>query len=230
MKNDLAMYDRLADTWWDPGGKLHELTDFNPLRMSFYREYTGNFRGLSVLDVGCGGGLLSEALAQAGGNVTGIDQSNGSLAAAREHAAVSGLTIEYIHGDATRLPFGNASYDIAIASQVLEHIPHWQQAAREIARVLKPGGTVLFDHPNRTLSARLALITLAEKVLRLIPPGTHDSRMFIRPAEIQATMKDAGLTIECLRGFMYAGKSEGRHRFRFCRSLAFGYFGAAKRP
>lgn len=233
MKNDQEIYNRLADTWWRPGGKLHELTDFNPLRMSFYREFTGDINGLSIRDVGCGGGLLSEALAEAGGIVTGIvtgiDPSHSSLEAARNHASVSSLTIEYLHGDATQMPLSNATFDLAIASQVLEHIPRWQQAVQEIARVLKPGGTFLFDHPNRTLTARFTLIALGEKALRLIPPGTHDSRMFIRPAEIELVMKDAGLQNRCVRGFMYIGKTGGHHRFRFRRSLAFGYFGAAKK-
>jgi 2-polyprenyl-6-hydroxyphenyl methylase/3-demethylubiquinone-9 3-methyltransferase len=151
--------------------------------------------GLQVLDIGCGGGLLAEEFARLGCNVTGVDPSEESLAAARTHAAGQGLAIGYQRALGEALPFGEASFDVVYCCDVLEHVHDLPQVIAETARVLRPGGTYLYDTINRTLRSRLVMITLLQewRWTALMPPGLHDWKMFIRPAELRRELERHGL-------------------------------------
>ncbi len=224
--NDLTLYDRLSTTWWMPGGVLNQLADFNPLRMSYVKEVGDPLPGKTVLDIGCGGGIFSETLARAGARVSGIDQSTRSIEQARRHALDEDLRVDYHVADAAGLPFTDHSFDLVVASEVLEHVEDLQAVLGEIARVLRPGGLFVFDTPNRTWIARMVLIVLGERLCGRIPAGTHDGSKFIRPQELRQALRRCGIEIKDIRGFLYRGLGpDGRHRFRFSRTTALAYFG-----
>src|SRR5262245_5027389 len=152
----------MAGTWWDEAGFLHTLAALNPARFGYMRrvlieELGLDPAGLPVLDIGCGGGLLAEEFARLGCNVTGLDPSEESLAAARTHAAAQGLAIDYHCAPGEALPFGDASFDVVYCCDVLEHVHDLPQVIAETARVLRPGGTYLYDTINRTLRSRLVM-------------------------------------------------------------------------
>ena len=194
---DNGIYDRVADTWWDADGFMALLrTAVNPPRVAYFdavltQHAPGAREALQVLDVGCGGGLLSEAFAERGFHVTGIDASARSLAAARAHAAHSGLAIDYRDGRAEALPFDDASFDVVACCDMLEHVDDIDAVIAEIARVLKPGGVFLFDTINRTWLSRLVAIKLAQDwwPTRMIPRDVHVHAQFVRPAELDAAMR-----------------------------------------
>lgn len=189
---DNAIYDHVHATWWDEDGFMALLrTAVNPPRVGYFREILLQRlgldpRGLRVLDVGCGGGLLSEAFAAMGCEVTGIDRSLPTLAAARSHAEKSGLPILYLEGSAESLPFDARQFDIVCCCDVLEHVDDPATVVGEIARVVKPGGIFFFDTINRTLRSRLVAIKLAQdwRLTRLIPRDVHVWDKFIRPGEL----------------------------------------------
>jgi 2-polyprenyl-6-hydroxyphenyl methylase / 3-demethylubiquinone-9 3-methyltransferase len=207
MPTDNTVYDRMADSWWEEGGFLHALTALNPARFGYMRRVlTGELHlvpaGLRALDVGCGGGLLAEEFARLGCAVVGVDPSVKSLAAARKHAAGQGLAIEYHCAMGEALPFTDASFDIVYCCDVLEHVTDLSQVIAETARVLKPGGTYLFDTINRTPRSRLIVIALLQewRWTALMPPRFHDWRMFIRPAELRSALEHHGLVPGGLTG------------------------------
>ena len=190
----------MAGTWWDEAGFLHTLAALNPARFGYMRRVIVEELGLApaglqVLDIGCGGGLLAEEFARLGCNVTGVDPSEESLAAARTHAAGQGLAIGYQRALGEALPFGEASFDVVYCCDVLEHVHDLPQVIAETARVLRPGGTYLYDTINRTLRSRLVMITLLQewRWTALMPPGLHDWKMFIRPAELRRELERHGL-------------------------------------
>jgi 2-polyprenyl-6-hydroxyphenyl methylase / 3-demethylubiquinone-9 3-methyltransferase len=200
MPVDNALYDRMADSWWDEGGFLHALTALNPARFGYMRRVlTEELRltpaTLHVLDVGCGGGLLAEEFARLGCTVTGVDPSEQSLAAARMHAASQRLRITYraAHGEA--LPFANATFDVAYCCDVLEHVKDLGQVIAETARVLKPGGIYLYDTINRTAQSRLIVIKLLQewRWTSVMAPRLHDWNMFIKPDELRRLLEQQGL-------------------------------------
>jgi 2-polyprenyl-6-hydroxyphenyl methylase/3-demethylubiquinone-9 3-methyltransferase len=198
---DNTIYDRVSSTWWDEDGFMALLrTSVNPPRFAYFREVLTERlqldpQGLRVLDVGCGGGLLSEAFAALGCDVTGVDRSVPTLAAARSHAERSGLDIRYLEGSAETLPFEPGTFDVVCCCDVLEHVDDAGTVVREIARVLKPGGVFLFDTINRTLRSRLVAIKLAQdwRLTRLIPRNVHVWEKFIRPGELARMLDHHGM-------------------------------------
>lgn len=202
------IYDELADTWWDENAFLHLLKVMvNPWRVPYFRDALVAHHGLALnrlrlLDVGCGGGVLSEEFAALGCQVTGIDISPRSIAAARAHAAQAGLAIEYRLGSAADLPFADGSFDAVTCCDVLEHIRDWRQVIAEAGRVLRPGGLFLFDTINRTQKSRAVFIYgLQESPLtKLMPPETHVWDMFIRPNEITAALEQNDMVVGDLKG------------------------------
>ncbi|MEO0487683.1 MAG: bifunctional 2-polyprenyl-6-hydroxyphenol methylase/3-demethylubiquinol 3-O-methyltransferase UbiG [Pseudomonadota bacterium] len=191
LRNDLELYDRVADQWWSDDVRwIRTLKNMVPGRLSYFDQLVA-WEGRAVLDLGCAGGFMAEALADRGAQVTGIDPAAEAIAAARVHGAERG--IRYDVGVGENLPYGDAEFDHVVCVDVLEHVQDLEQVCREIARVLKPGGSLLFDTINRTLLARLAVITAAEDVLGLLPKGTHDPALFIKPAELRQALTAAGL-------------------------------------
>ena len=203
MPVDNAMYDRLSHTWWEEGGFLNFLrAGVNPVRFGYMRrvltdELGLDPAGLSVLDVGSGGGLLAEEFARLGCEVTGVDPSRESVEVARRHAATEGLEIEYAVGSGEELGFADAAFDAAYCCDVLEHVDDVRATIAEIARVLRPGGVFLYDTTNRTLRSRLLMIKLAQDwpLTRWAEPGLHDWEMFIQPRELERTLTGAGFEV-----------------------------------
>jgi 2-polyprenyl-6-hydroxyphenyl methylase/3-demethylubiquinone-9 3-methyltransferase len=207
MPVDNTIYDRMADSWWEESGFLHMLAALNPARFGYMRRVlTEELHlapvGLRALDIGCGGGLLAEEFARLGCAVVGVDPSEESLAAARTHAASQGLAIEYQCATGEALPFADESFDIVYCCDVLEHVTDLMQVIAETARVLRPGGTYLYDTINRTPQSRLIVIKLLQewRWTALMPPRLHDWRMFIRPAELRRALEHHDLVPGGLTG------------------------------
>lgn len=205
---DNELYDHLASTWWDENEVLNLLrTVVNPGRFGYFRHVLQerlkiDLMGKQVLDVGCGGGLLAEEFAQLGCQVTGIDPSEPSVAAARAHAQQQGLAIDYRRGVGESLPFADASFDIVYCCDVLEHVADLEKVLLEIARVLKKDGIFFYDTINRTLLSKLISIKLLQEwnSTSLMPPNLHEWKRFIKPHELQTLMKRYGLIPQELTG------------------------------
>ena len=231
MRNDLTIYDRVADSWWSDDIRwVRTLKNLVPGRLAWFDTLI-DWQGCDVLDLGCAGGFMAEALAARGAQVTGIDPADGAIAAARAHARAQGLRIGYDVGVGEALPYDDASFDAVVCVDVLEHVADLHKVLAEVARSLRPGGMFLFDTINRNPLARLATITVAEDLLRLLPRGTHDPAMFIKPRELRAAMLGAGLVPGAITGL---GPRGINRRF----DLTFGplpltailYMGTARKP
>lgn len=193
MRNDLTIYDKAAGSWWSDDIRwVRTLKNLVPGRLRWFDRQI-DWQGKAVLDLGCAGGFMAEALALRGARVTGIDPAAETIDAARAHAREGGLRISYDVGVGEALPCDDASFDAVVCVDVLEHVADLNKVLSEVVRTLRPGGLFLFDTINRNPLARLATITLAEDLLRLLPRGTHDPAMFIKPAELRAAMQGAGL-------------------------------------
>jgi len=192
-KNIQAYYDDYGDAWWDGSQRgLRMLANQVYARLVYFDRVDPRWNGLTVLDLGCGGGLMAEALARRGARVLGVDPSIPSLIVARRHAGKSGLDIRYIGGTGEATPLPDRSVDRVVCVDVLEHVRDIGQVMREIRRVLRPGGLFLFDTVNRNWLSRLAAVTIVEDVIRIIPKGTHDPEKFIKPSEMSAYLRDSG--------------------------------------
>lgn len=231
MRNDLTIYDSVADRWWSDDIRwVRTLKNLVPGRLAWFDRQI-DWAGKTVLDLGCAGGFMAEALAQRGADVTGIDPAAEAIGAARAHAREGDLRIRYDVGVGEALPYDDASFDAVVCVDVLEHVSDLNMVLAEVARTLRPGGLFLFDTINRNPLARLATVTVAEDVLRLLPRGTHDPAMFIKPAELRAAMQGAGLVPGAVTGL---GPRGINRRF----DLTFGplpltavlYMGIARKP
>jgi len=200
---ELDKFEALAAHWWDPDGALRTLHDINPVRLAFV-ERAGELNGRRVLDVGCGGGILAEAMAGRGARVTGIDPGAAAIAAARRHARASGVAVDYRESTA-EAHAGEAagSYDVVTCMELLEHVAEPAATVAASARLVRPGGAVFFATINRTPRAYLLAVLAAEYVLGLLPRGTHDYDHFIRPSELDVWARAAGLELRELAGLAY---------------------------
>ena len=190
---EVAKFEALAARWWDPESEFWPLHRMNPMRLDYLDERVG-LAGKRVLDVGCGGGLLSEAMAARGATVTGIDLGEAPLGVARLHQLESGLEVDYRCISAEALVAEQAaSYDLVTCMELLEHVPEPDSTIRACARLLKPGGTAVFSTINRTPQAYLFAIVGAEYLLNMLPRGTHQFARFIRPAEMVRWARVAAL-------------------------------------
>ncbi len=200
---ELEKFSQLAHRWWDPTSEFKPLHDINPLRLG-YIDRTAGLAGKTVLDVGCGGGILSESMAAAGANVTGIDLGDKALQVAKLHLLESGRKVEYrkvaVEDLSAERP---ASYDIVTCMEMLEHVPDPASTVRACAKLAKPGGHVFFSTLNRNPKSYLFAVIGAEYVLNLLPRGTHDYAKFIKPSELAQFCRAAGLNVSDITGMSY---------------------------
>jgi len=233
---DVARFSAIAAEWWDMGGKFAPLHKFNPVRLGWIRnQLCGHFgldqqsktpfEGLRLLDIGCGGGLLSEPMARMGADVVGADASENNIKTASVHAAEQGLQIDYRATTAEDLCAAGEQFDIILNMEVVEHVAHPRPFLRDCARMLKPGGIMLVATLNRTPKSLLLAKIGAEYVLRWLPRGTHDWAKFITPAELTSYLEFAGLEVVDETGVTYAPFSDQFSLNR--RDLGVNYMKAA---
>ncbi len=203
---DAAEVDKFSESasrWWDRDSEYKALHDINPLRLAYIEQQAG-LRDKKVLDVGCGGGILSEAMAQSGAAVTGIDMSAPALSVARLHALEQGIKLDYIHTPAEQFADERAGqFDVVTCLEMLEHVPDPASVVEACARLAKPDGTVVFSTLNRNRKSWLFAIVGAENILQLLPKGTHDWNRFIKPSELASYCRQAGLHTSDLTGLTY---------------------------
>ena len=200
---EIHKFEQLAARWWDPNSEFKPLHDINPLRLDYIDRLTG-LQGKRVLDVGCGGGLLTEGMAQRGAEVMGIDMGKAPLNVARLHQHESGLVIDYRQATAEQLAEEQpASFDIVTCLEMLEHVPDPAAVIAACARLIKSDGRVILSTINRNPKAWLFAVIGAEYILNLLPRGTHEYEKFIRPSEMEAWARHSGLHLDDLTGMSY---------------------------
>jgi 2-polyprenyl-6-hydroxyphenyl methylase / 3-demethylubiquinone-9 3-methyltransferase len=212
--DEIARFDALGDSWWDARGPMAPLHKLNPARLRFIRDrLCTHFQreakdarplsGLRLLDIGCGGGILAEPLARLGAAVTGIDAAAEAINAARKHAEAGRLTIDYRATTADRLLATGARFDVVCTLEVVEHVPDRDAFLAQAGELVAPGGVLIAGTLNRTLKAFLLAIVGAEYLLRWLPRGTHDFKRFVRPDELEAGLKAAGIEVSDWSGVVY---------------------------
>jgi 2-polyprenyl-6-hydroxyphenyl methylase/3-demethylubiquinone-9 3-methyltransferase len=209
-RSELGKFDSLSSRFWDPQGEFRPLHILNPLRVQFVTDRT-KLAGARVLDVGCGGGLLCEALARAGATVTGIDLAPGMIDVARLHAAEQGLDITYNVVSAEEVSGG---FDVVTCMEMLEHVPDPERMTATLATLVKPGGAVFVSTINRNLKSFLFAIVAAEYLLSLIPRGTHEYDRLIRPSQLDRWARAAGLSMRELAGLEFNPLTSSCHLSR----------------
>ncbi|WDQ99806.1 bifunctional 2-polyprenyl-6-hydroxyphenol methylase/3-demethylubiquinol 3-O-methyltransferase UbiG [Devosia sp. J2-20] len=235
---EVAKFTAMAEEWWDPKGKFKPLHKFNPVRMSYIREHLLNhfkldgaamqpFEGLSILDVGCGGGLLCEPLARLGATVTGIDAAERNIVIARLHAEKSGLDIDYQATTSEALAAQGKTFDMVLNMEVVEHVDNVPLYMKSCADLVKPGGLMLTATLNRTARAYALAIIGAERVLRWLPVGTHDWNKFLTPDEVKALITRNGLEVTAETGVVFHPLAD---EWRKSRDMAINYMVMAQRP
>ncbi|MGI4812651.1 MAG: bifunctional 2-polyprenyl-6-hydroxyphenol methylase/3-demethylubiquinol 3-O-methyltransferase UbiG [Janthinobacterium lividum] len=224
--SELKKFGDLAHRWWDPGAEFKPLHDLNPLRLQWIDGHAG-LAGRRVLDIGCGGGILSESMAQRGAAVTGIDLSSEALGVADLHSLESGAQVRYeeisAEAMAAREP---GAFDIVTCMEMLEHVPDPAAIVGACASLVRPGGWVFFSTLNRNLKSYLLGIVAAEYVAGLLPRGTHDYQRFIRPSELAGFVRRAGLQPRAIEGITYQPFSR---TFRLSRDTGINYMLACQR-
>ena len=233
--DEIARFAALAEEWWDPDGHMGPLHKLNPARLAFIRDRLCRhfglkaqrmqpLGGLSVLDVGCGGGLLSEPLARMGAKVTGIDATEELVEAARIHASGAGVDIDYRVATAEQVA---GTFDAVIALEVIEHVADADAFIAACVRLVRPGGALILSTINRTPKAYLFAIVGGEYVLRWLPTGTHEFRKFVRPSELAALLRAHGVAIAELAGLSYNPLDGG---WRLSRDVSVNYLAFAPKP
>lgn len=202
-RDEINKFEKLASRWWDPNSEFKPLHEINPLRLNYIDEIAG-LEGKRVLDVGCGGGILSESMAARGAIVTGIDMGEAPLAVARLHLLESGLEVDYQRIPVEMLADERpGTYDIVTCMEMLEHVPDPSSVVQSCAELAKPGGNLFFSTINRNPKSYLFAIIGAEYILRLLPTGTHDYNRFIRPSEMDRWLRSSGLHTADIIGLSY---------------------------
>jgi 2-polyprenyl-6-hydroxyphenyl methylase/3-demethylubiquinone-9 3-methyltransferase len=238
---EVARFDRLAATWWDTKGPMKPLHRFNPVRVDYLKALLAGrprgdsrpkgqpdrpLEGLEILDIGCGGGILSEALAELGAEVTGIDPAPTNIAVARLHAEQSGLTIDYRQTTAEALAEERRRYDVVLAMEVVEHVREVKAFVATAAALVRPGGVLIAATINRTLKSYALAIVGAEYILRWVPRGTHDWEHFVTPRELRLALRAGGLKILDETGVTYSPLTG---TWRRSRDMDVNYIIAAER-
>lgn len=206
----IARFDSFAEAWWDPQGAYKRVLDFNAMRWAVMEKWVlqhfnrnRDLSGISILDIGCGGGLLCEPFARLGAQVTGIDASEMSIEVAKRHADKSGLDIDYRHCLSGVLVEQKQQFDIVINTEVIEHVPNQVGLARECCELLKPGGTLVMGTLNRTIKSFIFAIVGAEYVLKLLPRGTHKWRYFVKPSELTQWLNESNVEVLARAGVAF---------------------------
>ncbi|MDJ0759105.1 MAG: bifunctional 2-polyprenyl-6-hydroxyphenol methylase/3-demethylubiquinol 3-O-methyltransferase UbiG [Woeseiaceae bacterium] len=200
---ELAKFNALASRWWDPQGEFKPLHQINPLRLNWIREHA-ELDGQRVIDIGCGGGILSESMAEAGADVTGIDKAGAALTVAKLHKMESGVDVDYVETTAEEIAAEQpGSFDVVTCLEMLEHVPDPTSVIRACRDLVKPGGHVFFSTINRNPKSFLFAIVGAEYVLRLLPTGTHEYKKFIKPSELDVWAREAELELRNTTGMHY---------------------------
>ncbi|TAJ24439.1 MAG: bifunctional 2-polyprenyl-6-hydroxyphenol methylase/3-demethylubiquinol 3-O-methyltransferase UbiG [Reyranella sp.] len=212
---EVERFSRIADEWWDPAGKFAPLHRLNPVRIGYVRDraaahwqreaLSGHpLEGLSVLDIGCGGGLLSEPMTRLGARVTGVDASARNIAVASLHAERQGLAIDYRQGTAEALASDGARFDVVMALEIVEHVSDVDLFLRSCGQMVKPGGLLFLSTLNRTAKAWALAIAGAEYVLGWLPRGTHDWKKFLKPSEVAHGLRTGGIETDDIVGVVYS--------------------------
>ena len=218
--DEIAKFEQLAARWWDPHSEFKPLHDINPLRLNYINDRVG-LKDKTVLDIGCGGGILAESMAQHGATVTGIDLGDAPLAVAKLHLKESGHKVEYRKISAEDMARERPeSFDVVTCMEMLEHVPEPASTVAACARLVKPGGKVFFSTINRNPKSWLFAIVGAEYVLNLLPKGTHEYMKFIKPSELERWARHAGLTLRELIGMHYNPLT---HQYRLGRGVDINY-------
>lgn len=224
---ELQRFERAAAHWWDPEGEFKPLHQLNPLRVALIDERSA-LAGQRVLDVGCGGGLLAEAMAALGAHVTGIDLGEQAISVARLHLHESGQTVDYQVASAEAYAQQDPDpFDVVTCLEMLEHVPEPASVVAAIGRLVKPGGRVFFSTINRNAKSFALAIVGAEYALKLIPPGTHEYRKLIRPSELGNWARAAGLVVDELVGMHYNPLTQ---RYTFGGNVDVNYFACCTKP
>lgn len=231
--NNLQQYGDLAETWWDDSGPFQDLVHLNPVRFAYFDKWVADWRGLRILDLGCGGGFVAEELARRGARVVGVDPALPLLAVARRHAAENSLNIDYRAGTGEQIPAQDGEFDAVVCVDVLEHVGSVPAVLQEIRRVLKPNGLFLYDTINRTMFSFLWMIVALEWISGRIPRGTHDWRKFLRPQELLLSLNSlgfcslgqSGIAIDSVGFSQFKLKPE----FKLSSRMSAVYVGAARR-
>jgi len=200
---EIQKFSEIAHHWWDVNSEFRPLHEINPLRLEWINA-NAPLSGKKVIDVGCGGGILTESMAKKGANVTGIDLSEKALTVADLHSLESGLTIRYQHISAENMADREpGEFDVVTCMEMLEHVPDPHSIVQACAKLAKPGGKVFFSTLNRNPKSYLYAVVGAEYLLQMLPKGTHDYKKFIKPSELAHAIREAGLEMESLRGMSY---------------------------
>ena len=237
-RDDVARFDALAQSWWDPEGPLRPLHKFNPTRLVFIRDRVADhfgrdplgpapLSGLTLLDIGCGGGLLSEPMARLGARVTGIDAGEANIGVARAHARESGLAIDYRHAKPEDLAAAGERFDVALNMEVVEHVANLDAFLDAACALLGPGGAMVTATLNRTLKAFALAVVGAEYLLRWLPRGTHEWSRFVRPSELVQRLRRNDLDIAEVTGVTYNPLTD---HWRLSDDIDVNYMVFATRP
>lgn len=218
---EIAKFEAIAERWWDREGEFKPLHDINPLRLDFIQDKTNGLFGKKVLDVGCGGGILTESMAKVGAEATGIDMGQEPLNVAKLHALEAGVSVTYQKTPVEVFASENPeTFDVVTCMEMLEHVPDPASVINAVAQLVKPGGHVFFSTLNKTIKAYLLAIVGAEKVLKMVPEGTHEHDKFIRPAELIQWAEDAGLKVRASTGIEYSPFSK---QFKLSKDVSVNY-------
>ncbi len=230
LAEEKELFDSFKEDWWNPKGRLAALHRITPIRFEYFKSLAGELKGKSLLDIGCGGGLLSECFAKSGADVTGIDLSPLAIEAATEHSKKSGLKINYLNTSPKEFLEENGelknSFDIVLSSEVLEHVDDLPGFLKDSVELIKPDGLYFFSTINKTLMARFLAIFIAEDILRMVSPGTHEYERFIKPSLLRKYLEELGVTIEGLKGMTF---DPLRLKFKLSKNTSVNYLGYGRK-